>query len=93
VTRDWFSAVIMVSAVLMVIGLALAVTYAIFFQTEQPDPMVLYRDRNLEVRAVCTVDSGVLVTTRFNARIAGDFVSTVRMTPDEIATYCTEREP
>ena len=43
---------------------------------------------DLEIRAVCTVDSGLLVTTRFNARIAGDAVFTVRMTPEEVAQYC-----
>jgi hypothetical protein len=89
-TTDWFSIVITVAAIILVVALAVTVTYAIFFDTEEPDPMVLYSDRNLEVRAVCTSDSGVIVTTRFNARIAGDAVSTVRMTPGEVAVYCVE---
>jgi hypothetical protein len=90
VTDNLFSLVITVAAIILVVALAAIVTYAIFFDTEEPDPMMIYHDRNLEVRAVCTVDSGVIVTTVFNARIAGDSVSSVRMTPGEVAVYCVE---
>ena len=84
-------AFMLVMVVAILVGLVLAV-HAIVVGEEPSDPMVLYSDRNLEVRAVCTIDSGVLVTTRFNARIAGDSVSSVRMTPGEVAVYCVEGE-
>lgn len=79
---------------LIVIGIFAFVTVLsiVALQSDEPDSSIIFSNDDMEIHAVCTVESGLLVTTQFNARIAGDSVVSVRMTDQEYDKYCVEGE-
>ena len=78
---------------LVLFAVIAGVLIALLVPETTKDSGIILSTRDLEVRAVCTADSGLIVTTWFNARIAGDSMMTVRMTPAEVAQYCSEGSP
>ena len=75
--------------ILVVVLFAVIFVLAIRDSDEESDPAIIFHNRDMEVRAVCTEDSGLLITTIFNSRIAGDDVQAVRMTEAEVQEYCS----
>lgn len=73
-----------------IVAMSTLLVFAIFSGEEKQDDNIIFSSHDMEVRAVCTVESGIIVTTNYNARIAGDAVSTVRMTEEERRVYCIE---
>jgi hypothetical protein len=84
---NWVMWMIGAILVIAVIVYGAWVLYGVI-SVETHDPNVIFSNDRMETRAVCTEGSGIIVTTVFNARIAGDEVASVRMTDEEWRTYC-----
>jgi len=89
VKTDTRFAVLMITIIIFVLAFSVACVFMLVGDEKQDDN-IIFKSHDLEVRAVCTIESGIIVTTNYNSRIAGDAVSSVRMTEAEYIEYCLE---